>query len=47
MIGSFFPAMVVAASGFVIAPGSNPVNGKATSAATERASNVEWIEINS
>lgn len=44
MIGQFFPAMVVAASGFILAPGQSVINGKATSAAVELANNVEWLE---
>jgi hypothetical protein len=46
MIGQFFPSMIVASTGFIAAPGFATVNVKATSAATERANNVEWLEIN-
>lgn len=44
MIGQFYPALVVVKTGFVLAPvGQSAVNVRATSAATELANDVEWL----
>lgn len=51
MIGQFNPFVVFNATGFIVTPGTNiignPVNVRATSAATELANDIQWfIETN-
>ena len=45
MIGKFYPALVYVRTSFVTAPGFNPVNVRATDAASELASDIEWQEV--
>lgn len=45
MIGQFNPALVLVATSFITAPGISAVIVRATSAATELANDVKWLEI--
>ena len=45
MIGNFYPAVIVAFAGFVFSPAVSPINIRATSAATEIANDVEWLNV--
>lgn len=45
MIGQFNPAVIAVGTSFITAPGISAVIVRATSAATELANDIKWLEV--